>query len=117
MGFKAKSLFGFIFLVTQFSSLITHHLKYHVFLAPSLTSHHSIFFTLFVGPIPITGAAFSFSFFFFFQYPNTLNPVKEKKKKERKPTPAQGKKKVKRWSKVAAVGPLYVFNYNIAIEL
>ena len=27
------------------------------------------------------------------------------------------KKKVKRWSKVAAVGLLCVFNYNIAIEL
>ena len=24
--------------------------------------HHSIFFTLFVGPIPVTGAAFSFFF-------------------------------------------------------
>ena len=31
--------------------------------------------------------------------------------------PTQKKKKVKRWSKVAAVGPLYMFNYNIAIEL
>ena len=40
--------------------------------------HHSIFFTLFVGPIPVTGAAFSF----FFQYSNSLNPVKKKKKTE-----------------------------------
>ena len=31
--------------------------------------------------------------------------------------PTQKKKKVKRWSKVAAVDPLCVFNYNIAIEL
>ena len=61
------------------SILITHHLKYHVCLALSLTFHHSIFFTLFVGPIPVTGAAFSFSFF---QYPNSLNPVKKKKKKK-----------------------------------
>ena len=33
------------------------------------------------------------------------------------PTQKEKKKKIKRWSKVAAVGPLYVFNYNIAIEL
>ena len=52
--------------VTHHSSLITHHLKYHVCLAPSLTSHRSIFFTLFVDPIPVTGAAFLFLFFFFF---------------------------------------------------
>ena len=48
-----KALFGFFFfyhslLLTQFSSLITHHLKYpnslyEVCLAPSLTCHHSIF--------------------------------------------------------------------------
>ena len=57
---------------------ITLHVKYHVCFAPSLTSHHSIFFTLFVGPIPVTSAAFSF---FFFQYPNSLNPVEKKKTK------------------------------------
>ena len=57
---------------------ITLHVKYHVCLAPSLTSHHSIFFTLFVGPIPVTSADFSF---FFFQYPNSLNPVEKKKTK------------------------------------
>ena len=46
---------------------------------------------------------------------------KEKKKKntnsQRQPRKRKRKKKVKRWSKVAAVGPLCVFNYNIAIEL
>ena len=47
---------------------------------------------------------------------------KKKKKKHQQPTPTQEKKKkkkknFKRWSKVAAVGPLCVFNYNIAIEL
>ena len=47
-----KPMFGCLFLVTQFPPLIT--LKYHVCLAPSLTSHHSIFFILFVGPIPVT---------------------------------------------------------------
>ena len=49
------------------------------------------------------------------------NPRKEKEKEKEKNkqlTPTQEKKKkVKRWSKVAAVGPLYVFNYNIVIEL
>ena len=112
-------------------------------MAPSLTSHHSIFFTLFVGPIPVTGAAFSF----FFSIPkltessekkkrkekkeknHTANPGKEKEKKKRKRTananpkkklngqPRKRKKKVKRWSKVTAMSPLCVFNYNIAIEL
>ena len=43
-------------------------------------------------------------------------PTQEKKKK--KPTPTlKKKKKVKRWSKVAIVGPLCVFNCNIAIKL
>ena len=43
---------------------------------------------------------------------------KEKKKKQTaNANPEEKKKKVKRWSKVAAVGPLCVFNYNIAIEL
>ena len=100
MSLKAKSRFGFIFLVTQFSSLITHHLKYHVCLAPSLTSHHSIFFTLFVGPIPITGAAFFFFFFLSIQYPNSLNPVKKKKKRKEKKNctanPGKEKKRKKR---------------------
>ena len=41
-----------VFFITQFPSLIT--LKYHTRLAPSLTCHHSIFFTLFMGPIPVT---------------------------------------------------------------
>ena len=49
------------------------------------------------------------------------NLGKEKKRKEKKkhkqPTPTQKKKKKKSWSKAAAVGPLCVFNYNIAIEL
>ena len=47
------------------------------------------------------------------------NPGKEKKRKNKQPTPTQKKKKKKkkRWLKVAAVGLLYVFNYNIVIEL
>ena len=77
------------FFVTQFSSLITHHLKYHVCLAPSLTSHHSIFFTLFVGPIPVTGAAFSF----FFSIPKLTESSEKKKKKKKEQTELVKKKK------------------------
>ena len=43
--------------IIQFPSLITlitHHSKYPTRLAPSLTCHHSIFFILFVGLIPVT---------------------------------------------------------------
>ena len=43
---------------------VTHHSKYLTYLEPSLTCHYSIFFTLFVGPIPVTRC----SLFFFFQY-------------------------------------------------
>ena len=54
--------------VTYHSSLIT--LKYHTHLAPSLTCHHSIFFTLFVGPTPDTltapNSSLCLSFFFSF---------------------------------------------------
>ena len=49
------------------------------------------------------------------------NPGKEKKKKKKKKSQRQPikkiLKKVKRQSKVAAVGPLCMFNYNIVIEL
>ena len=45
-------------------------------------------------------------------------PVKKKRRKNPELKIEQvKKKKVKRWSKVAAVSPLSVFNYNIAIEL
>ena len=67
--------FGHSISVTHHSSLIT--LKYHVCLAPSLTSHHSIFFTLFVGPIPITRCRFSF----FSSVPKLIEPSGKKKKK------------------------------------
>ena len=93
MAFFHHSIF-----VTQFPLLIAHHsslitLKYHTCLAPSLTCHHSIFFILFVGPIPIT----RYNFFFFSstqkpelerkkkkRNPDHLNPVKEEKKKKKK---------------------------------
>ena len=46
--------------VTYHSLLITHHLKYPTCLAPSLIYHHSIFFTLFVGPYLSLDATFFF---------------------------------------------------------
>ena len=64
--------------VTYHSSLIT--LKYHTHLAPSLTCHHSIFFTLFVGPTPDTltapNSSLCLSFFFsFFSLCLSLPPL------------------------------------------
>ena len=75
-------------------------------------THHSIFFTLFVSLIPVTGAAFSFSFFFSVQTHRTYwkknnnnrtdptiekNKEKKKEKKRRNPEqteqPTQEKKK------------------------
>ena len=67
----------FFFLSLNFRHLSLITLKYHVCLVPSLTFHHLIFFTLFMGPIPITQCSF-FSFFFL-QYPNSPNLVKKKK--------------------------------------
>ena len=47
-----------------------------------------------------------------------MEKEKEKEKeKKNNANPEKKKKKVKTWSKVAVVGPLCVFNYNIAIEL
>ena len=52
---------------------ITHHSIFHIRLASSPNFHHSIFFTLFVGPYLSAGVTFSFFFFFCFcfQYPNS----------------------------------------------
>ena len=86
---------------------ITLHVKYHVCLAPSLTSHHSIFFTLFVGPIPVTSAAFSFFFFstqtHWTQWKKKTKPeqtelVKKRKKKNRTANPRK-KKNIIEWTK------------------
>ena len=89
------SLFSHHFLVTQFPSLITHNSKYQDCLVSSLTSHHLIFFTLFVGPISVTGAAFSF---LFSSVPKLIEPS-EKKRKEKKNRPNQWKKKRKKKKK------------------
>ena len=95
---KAKGLFGLAFFITQFpslnfhnsslithhSSLITHHSFFHTHLATSLLFSSLNFFTLFMGPTPVSWYSvfffffsflfFSFpglalAFFFFFQYP------------------------------------------------
>ena len=70
-GLTHKGLFGFIFFITQFPSLITYYSIFHIRLASSPNFHHSIFFTLFMGPYLSAGVAF----FFFFQYPNSLKLI------------------------------------------
>ena len=77
--------------ITQFPSLITHHSKYQGCSVPSLSFHHSLFFTLFGGPTPVTVHLF----FFFFQVPRNLNPVK-KKPQWRRPNPMKKKGKKKK---------------------
>ena len=101
--------FSSLISVTQFPSLIT--LKYYTRLAPSLTCHHLIFLTLFMGPIPVT-----WCFFFFFlsaqkkKHPRSNLGEERGKKKKRKNTRdrTQEKKRVN-WLKGAAklwlVGP------------
>ena len=112
-----KAMFGLLFFITQFSSLVTHHSKYLTRLAQSLTFHHSVFFILFVGPIPVTLCRI----FFFFFHLVSLNPVKKKKKNRTANQEKKGeKKRVKSGQKVGLVlfvSPLCVFNYNIVIEL
>ena len=90
---EAKGLFGCFFFVTQFSSFVIRHLslitlKYPTRLAPSLTCHHSIFFILFMGPIPITRCSL---FIYFFSIPKLTKSSKKKKK-----TQTQWKKKKKK---------------------
>ena len=101
-----KGLFGFIFFITQFPSLVTRHL--------SLITHHSslnfshpfgiitqfpslnIFHTI-CGPIPISQCNFFFSFllflsFFFFSVPK-LTEAKNKLKKKK----SKGGQKLRLW--------------------
>ena len=112
----------FFFFITQFSSLITHHFKYYTCLAPSLNFHHSIFFTLFVGLIPVTRCSF-----FFFSIPKLIEPSGKKKmeeeeeeeeeetqnkpnqwKKKKKPNSQPGEERRKKRSKVATRYCLWV---------
>ena len=115
--------FGFIFLSLNFhySSLITHYSSLNFLHSfgiitqfPSLNIFHII-----CGPIPVSRCNFFFSFVFFgfcfcFQYPNSL---KLKKKKTNSQPRKERKKKSQKLRLVLFVGPLCVFNYNIAIEL
>ena len=107
--------------ITQFLSLITHHLK-HSTPFGTITHLSSLnIFQLFVGPIPVPCAAFTFfSFFFSLQppipkltkpsekkkekekKPNSPNPVKKKEKKKKetqKPKPSERRRKKKRKKK------------------
>ena len=67
-------------LITHNSSLITYHSIFHIRLPSSLNFHHSLFFTLFGGPTPVT-----VQFFFFFFFFNTQNPEPSGKKKKKNP--------------------------------
>ena len=118
------NFFGHSIFITHHSSLKTPCLFGTITHFPSLNIFHTI-----CGPYTCHQCSF---FIFFFQYPNSLNPVEKKnqtrtdrtsEEKKKKESNSQPKKKKthywvnKRWSKVAAVNPLCVFNYNIAIEL
>ena len=80
-------LVWFVFFITQFSSLITHHFKNYTYLAPSINFYHSIFFTLFVGPITVTHCRL----FFFFSLEKILTEPTKKKKGQ----PGEERKKKK----------------------
>ena len=69
-------------LITHYSSPITHHFKYYTRLAPSLNFHHLIFFTPFVGLIPVTHCRLFFIYLFFL--PNLTKPSEKKKRKKKK---------------------------------
>ena len=112
-----------------FSSLITHHFKYYTHLTPLLNIFHTI-----------CGPHTCHSVYFFFPVPKLIEPSEKKKKKtpeqiepvkerrrrkkKKKNRTANQEKKGKKKSKVVKsygwvlfVGPLCLFNYNIAIEL
>ena len=108
LTWEIKPLFGFFFpyssLLNQFSSLITHHLKYpnslhEVCLAPSLVITQN--FQLFVGPIPVTWCSF-YSFFFFLQppIPKLIEPSEKKKNQKPKLTePSERRRRRRRRKK------------------
>ena len=99
-------------LITQFSSLITHYLKYPTpFDIVTYLSSLNIF-QLFVGPIPVPCAAFTF-FFFFPSTPSTqINQIQweKKKKKEEGRIEDRTSEKKKKESKVkrCSCGSLHV---------
>ena len=81
-------------LITHHSLLITHHSKYPTRLEPSLTCHHSIFFTLFVDPILVTRCSF---FFFFFSITKPSERRRKKKKKKRNSNQITEPSERRRW--------------------
>ena len=89
---------------------ITHHSFFHTHLATSLLFLSLNFFTLFMGPTPVS----QYNFFFSTQLTEANIYILKKKTNNQ---PRKKKKSVKKWSKVAAMGPLCVFNYNIVILL
>ena len=100
--------------ITYQSYLITHH--------SSLIFSHSfgnitfIFITQFFHTIHGSHTC-QLVQYFFFSVTNSPKLILLKKKKKLNGQPRKRKKRVKRWSKVTAVGPICVFNYSIAIEL
>ena len=112
-----KAMFGLLFFITQFSSLITQNIL-------SVWHNHSLVITQYFSYylwVPYLSHCAGFFFFFFFHLVS-LNPVKKKKKIEPNCQPGEEreKKRVKSGQKVRLVlfvGPLCMFNYNIAIEL
>ena len=83
-------------MITQFpllnfhhSSLITHHSFFHTHLATSLLFSSLNFFTLFMGPTPVS----RYIFFFFSTQLTEANIYIKKKKKNEQPTQEKKKKK------------------------
>ena len=87
-------------MVTRHSVFITHHLKY---LIPFGTITHLSslnIFQLFVGPIPVSCAAFTFFFFLQPPVPKLTEPSeKKKKKKTQKHEPSERRREKKKGRK------------------
>ena len=112
---KVRACLGQLFSSLNFyhSSLITHFFtliwQHHFYFHHSIFSHYSW--------VPHLSTGTVFFFFLFFSVPNSPTLIFKKKKNRTANANPERKKKVKRWSKVTAVGPLCVFNYSITIEL
>ena len=78
---EVKALFGLFFFINQFPSLITHYSSRITLNTTPVWHHYSIFFTLFVGLIPVTHCRLLF--FFFSSVPKLTLPSGKKKKKKK----------------------------------
>ena len=95
-------------LITYHSSLITLHSKYHTCLALLLNFHHSIFFTLFVGPILVlVQLLFLFLFLFLFFLSTQITRTSERKKRKKK-KPRSPETQEKKWTQK----PSYTVNFK-----